>query len=471
MAEPFNRFRSRVTPRKLKSGNQKLGGYFPMTTQGGVPTGIWSPTEISPQFFNYQAPYQNLESISDQKGHKGPPFYEGGPLKHLRATYTDPYDGVHGRGTYLRSDGLMKYVGGFAPPVSTWFGGPNFDNKADFLIPNSPYFFDLSAYGHRAWNKCKPKIEYADAYVFLKELRDVKRMVQSTGKLMQDSYDRTLRSALAQNLPTSGAGLVSRHFQRRLRSSVRNRMMSPRYVADQFLNEQFGWLPFLSDIRKFNSAIEHFIEINARITERNGRWKRRKVTVVEDEVVTRVNKGNGQILDPILGTHWSHYFSTEPSWEVVEITNLEIYAVGSWRFYLREFDMGEDFSKSEWARMMRQLDIFGARISPINIYKAIPWTWANDWLNSSSVWLEYLSDSIMNDLACKYFYLMGHQIVTRKLIVTLPFYSGTKVLTFSREIETKQRLEAASPFDFDLQWNMLTPRQLAIAAALYITRR
>jgi hypothetical protein len=179
----------------------------------------------------------------------------------------------------------------------------------------------------------------------------------------------------------------------------------------------------------------------------------------------------GQILDPILGTHWSHYFGVQPTWELTERTEYVVNSVGSYRYYIPEFDMSSPDYSSEWNRMMRQLTIFGARISPINVYKAIPWTWANDWINDSSTYLEYMSDTIMNNLACKYFYLMGHWKITRTLKQVLPFYSGAKVLTFTRVIETKQRLEAGSPFDFSLQWSGLSPRQLAIAAALFITRR
>lgn len=186
-----------------------------------------------------------------------------------------------------------------------------------------------------------------------------------------------------------------------------------------------------------------------------------------DVTEEKIGTGTGNLLSPVLD---AGYFSVTPTWEVLERIDFKVSAVGSYRYYLREFDEANPEYNSEMFRMMRQLDIFGARISPINVYKGIPWTWANDWLNDSSTYLEYASDVVMNDLACKYFYIMGHH--TREIVFrqVLPFNDRTVTLEFVRKFESKQRLDAASPFDFSLSWESLTPRQLAIALALGITR-
>lgn len=188
----------------------------------------------------------------------------------------------------------------------------------------------------------------------------------------------------------------------------------------------------------------------------------------EENSEVKNGSGTGMLLSPGLS---NDYFSVTPTWEVLERITYKVTSVGSYRYYLPEFDLAAPDYSSEWNRMMRQLDIFGARISPINVYKGTPWTWANDWLNSSSTYLEYVSDAVMNNLACKYFYLMGHH--TREFVFRqhLPLLSGPKTLEFTRKIESKTRLEGSSPFDFDLTWNNLNPRQIAIAIALGLTRK
>lgn len=470
MAEFYTRSRRRITPAK-KLGIQKIGGFFPAVTTGNPPKFVrWSSTEINPKTYNYQAPYVRAELTLDAK-HKGPPFYDGGDFKNLQVTYTEPYDGVFAKGTYVRSDGMEKYVGGFGPPPDSVFGGTDVSNPKAFLN-GITFFNDVSAYGVKAWQRCKPKIEFADAYVFLKELKDVSRATKTSAKLMADSYSKIVRSLIPKAMRSQNPGIATRHINAAIRRAERSRMMSPRYVGDQFLNEQFGWLPFLADIRKFNNAYTNFIEINARLSERCNKWRRRKVTVETGDTTTKISSGTGNLLSPgLLGTSWSQYFSVEPTWTVEERTEYVISAVGSWRWYLREFDMERGDYSSEWSRMMRQLDIFGARITPINVYRATPWTWLADWFTDASAYGEYVSDALMQDLAAKYFYVMGHWKITRRFIQNLPLISAPTTLTFERVIETKQRLGAGSPFDFSLSWSSLNPRQLAILSALYVTRK
>lgn len=463
MPYPYPRVRKRVT-KALKPGSQKVGGFFSAVTDNGHFL-RWSTVEINKQYYQYAAPYVKAELINDSV-HQGPPYYSGDSFRSLKVDYTDPYNGVFGSGTYIRPDGLEKYVGGFSPPQGVDFQNPEIIedpntilSSATTLIPN------LNGYGAQAWNKCKPKIEYADAYVFCKELIDVVHMSKSTAKIMRDSYDKALVAALASNV-RPGTGLAYGAVSRALNRARKAKMMSPRYVGDQFLNHQFGWLPFLSDLRKFHSAYTNFIEINARITRRNGQWQRRKVTVFDNNTETKIASGTGSRLFPPL----NNYSSGGHSWEVLKRSSLKLSAVGSWRVYLPEFDESSVDYSSEWNRMKRQLDIFGARISPINVYKGTPWTWANDWLNTSSSYLEYASDAVMNNLACKYFFLMGHQKDEYVFRQVLRFPDRTFTLEFVRRIESKQRLKASSPFDFSLSWNLLSPRQIAIAVALGLTR-
>lgn len=446
MGENLTRFRRRLTPAK-KPGSKKLGYFNSMITSGGQPTGNWHPAEVFPQFFNYQAPFIDAEFTADQDGHQGPPFYVGGPFQHLKVEYSVPFEGVHGKGTYVRNDNLQRYVGGFAPPVDSWFGGLGVSSPAQFLIPNSPFMPDPSSYGASAFNKCKPKIEKASAFVALREAKDIPRMLRTTSKFFHQTW-------------------------KALGGSVDSRTMTPKNIGDHFLNHQFGWVPFVSDLRKFNDTFQNSARYLSQLTDRNGKWTRSKVTVLSTDNTTKLNSGLGQILDPIIGTHWSHYFISEPSWELTEQVIDHISAVGSFSFYRPEFDSKLTEYNSAWSRIMRQLDIYGLRISPSNIWRSTPWTWAADWVTDAGAYIDFYNDMLVDSVVCKYFYLMQHRIVIRRLIQVLPFRSGNTVsLSFSRKIETKRRMEGSSPFDFSLSWKDLTPRQLAIAAALFLTRK
>lgn len=119
---------------------------------------------------------------------------------------------------------------------------------------------------------------------------------------------------------------------------------------------------------------------------------------------------------------------------------------------------------------MRYMTLYGLRVNPSNIYKAIPWSWALDWISNAGDYVDQLTDIWSDSIAAEYFYVMHHLRVTRTLTITLPFVSGGVTFVFHRYYDCKQRLEASGPYGFSLSWDNLSPRQLAIAGALGISR-
>lgn len=478
MNTDYERVRTKVVPLR-KKGSFKLGYFNSAITSGGQPTGKWSPVEVNPRFFNYQAPYDTADYCADSL-HFGPPYRDGSPFRLLKLQYTTPYFGVFGKGVYVRSDGLQRYVGGFAPPGNSFFGGTDISNVNTLFAVNSPLFSDLSSFGSEAWSKTRPKLEKAGLGVAIAEIRDLPRMLKTSAKEFHDAW-KVLDWATRQK---NVAYKVLKPFE-----------MSPKRAADSFLNQQFGWVPFLSDLRKLNDVFQNSRRYIDQISDQNGKWVKRHATLVgeyhpgssvgagrlgQSEQVqsdgsyftpetteTRINSGVGQILDPIID---ASYFSTNPTWEVIERVETLVTSVGSFQFYRPEFDKTLAEFNSAWNTVMRHMTIHGVRVSPSNIYKAIPWTWAIDWISDVGAHVAYLDDILVDSVAARYFFVMQHKTITRSVIVTLPFWSGVVALQFDRVIETKQREQGSSPYDFSLSWDSLTPRQLAIAAALGITR-
>jgi hypothetical protein len=163
----------------------------------------------------------------------------------------------------------------------------------------------------------------------------------------------------------------------------------------------------------------------------------------------------------------------KPSWEIWEETTTSARAVGQFRYYLPEFDKSTDHFMDKLNQVRRMIDIFGLRISPSNIYKAIPWTWLIDWVTSVGASLQALQDETLDHMAAKYMFLSHHKTTKTVFRQLLPFNSqsgGPQTLEFTQLVDVKQRKEASSPFGFDLDWSQLSPRQLAILAALGLSR-
>lgn len=435
------RTRRRTTPLP-KGGVVKLG-YFnsALTDSNGVPIG-WSPVPWGQTQHTYLSPFHTIETCVDDL-HEGPPYHSGGPLRILKAYLSRPYGGVHGRGTYLRSDKLVRYVGGFRAAENDCFGTAPLWNTTTIFNNPSSYYPAMTGWGDKAYNRTKPRIQAAGGFVFAAELRDAPRMLQSTSRLFNSIW-------------------------RDMGGNTAGRVMSPKAVADDFLNYQFGWKPFLKDLTSFDYVIQNYHKLSASRKDRNDKWMRKRVplktSIVEDR---KVDSGLGYKLDPFLPLD---YFATPPSWTLREEISNHVYGVGSFKYYLPEFDASKLDFDSNWNRAMRVLDITGFRISPANVYKSIPWTWAADWISNVGDHIEHYNDILVDSVACKYCYVMQSQVKTRKFTCVLPFHSGTISLSFSQVIETKQRDEASSPYGFSLSWADLSPTQIAIAGALGISK-
>lgn len=165
------------------------------------------------------------------------------------------------------------------------------------------------------------------------------------------------------------------------------------------------------------------------------------------------------------------WFLQPASWQLFDITKNFVTGVGKFRFYRPEFDRDIADYTSVIKTLQRRMTIYGLRINPSNIYKATPWTWAIDWVSKVGDHVDHLNDILVDSVACEYAYVMRHQVKIRRFIQTLPFASGTVRLQFDRIVDTKQREGALSPYGFGLTLANLTPRQIAIAGALGITRR
>jgi hypothetical protein len=437
-----------------------LGKKYPYNTN----TKSWSPTPNQTWTYNFQFPFIEGQITGDEL-HK-PPFLEGGPFKSLRCERIFPYE-IQGLGTYLRQSDSNpalweKYVGGFAPPAQSTIGGVDMSNMATLLNLNSSLFPDITAYGDRAWKSTKPKLERASAFVFVAELRDLPHMLKQTAKRFSDIWN------------AMGGQTI-------------NGMMHPKRLADDFLNEQFGWVPFLADLRAFYAAYHGSANYLKHFTATNGKPTRRRVTLVgapyEDvDPVTRrpiirwepeyaesqVASGLGSIIEPVLN---ANFFSVQPSWTVTEVIKSKVTATGKFTFYRPEFDTGLSEYNSAWFAIQRHLTMYGLRISPSNVYRATPWTWLIDWFINVGKYFDLLTDILVDSIACQYLYLHESKETIRVFRQIYPFtYPGPTDLTWTKTVHSKERAGASSPYGFSLTWDNLTPRQLAILGALGLSR-
>lgn len=462
MSNNFTRVRERTKPPPGGSGSVNGWSYSIEKTPN---SNKWVVYDTRTQLITGW-PFLSKERTWDQT-HVGPPWTSGGPFKNIKLSHVSPY-GAQAGGGYVTNNagyvvtpfgnGRIRYQGGFLPPgdwpAVDWVAG----SPQQLLLENSNIFPDMGHLDTRAWDNTKPRLEQGGLYVAIKELKDIPRMFQTTAKAFREAWE------LSHSL-----------FAPRNAKTARQIFMAPKKAAEHFLNHNFGWVPFVKDLADFLSNLRDFREKIAILSQNNGQWIRKR-SILENRISDDPIPGwSGTGIHNVFPLNTSPANDTwvgTPRWEYRLRTQTYSTAVGSFRYYVPYFDV----YSPEWGGLgsvRRQLMLHGLRVSPSNIYKAVPWSWLVDWLTPVGHDLQVLQDSEFDSVVAKYLYTTTHSAQSIDFEQYVPFNQasgGPRTLSWSRSVSTKQRKAIDSPYGFGLTWDELSPKQLAILAALGITR-
>lgn len=471
MRDLGTRFRSKVKPGV--SGMMYLGQLWYKYWGGSAP-GTWrSVTDLFQEAFNgigdqgsywpSDHAYTRADYCWDDT-HKGPPWTSGGPFSKVSVVL--PEKQVAGFGTHERKG--VGYNSGwpFGWVEAQWRGGFKLRNSEQFDVLK-PYYGNISyllntsglatdalSWGPSAWAATAPKMEAASAFVALRESKDLPRMLQTSARGFNDAWRQ-----------------IGGHWtSARARAADLRPDMWPKKAADHFLNHEFGWLPFLSDLGKFKSAFDNTAAYMSRMRNGNGKWKVYRRTLVDETDWTTVHEGTEWIVDPENNFMTSHLCGgVEPKCRILEKRQTLITSSGSFKWYKPEHDVTSEAYKGPLAELGRQMTMYGARISPSNVWRSTPWTWLIDWGLNVGQNIDRVTEYLQDGVECKYLYVMAHDIRTLRFEQILPMPDGPLTLTYDRTVEIKQRQAIGNPFGLGPQGNF-GPLRLAILAALGVSR-
>lgn len=450
MSNIFTRVKKREVPWPLLNGQivagkffRDLGGIWVQTTDNlGVPASLR---------FTPDNAYSSSQVTRDQGDHQGPPWTSGGPFETIKIVYDQSMVlgiGDYNTGSVLISDFTgnhrWRYVGGFYNPQFTGDLTPY--SSVDLPFDVNPLVPSVSAFGPQVYPRLRPNLEKAGVMVALAEARDVPRMLKETSKGFHDIWN-----ALGGRLTKLAD--------------------APKKLADQFLNIQFGWMPFLKDMRQINNVYQNSAEYVLRVKKENNQWVKRKWTFNDYKSRTIMDSGVGLRCEPLGFTMESMFEPGTLKWEQSLETINRVIAVGRFKYYRPEFDDSIPSNNSAWNTIQQQMLLYGARINPSNVYKATPWTWLIDWFTNVGDQVLMAQDWALDSMVSKYMYLMQEATSGLHMYQTMQSKNGPPAtLEWRRMVASKQRWEADSPYGFSLRWELLSPRQIAILASLGISR-
>jgi hypothetical protein len=384
--------------------------------------------------------------------------------------------GVQGSGDYLlgftAASGAEKteirYTGGwhrpYIPPVVNAAGLEGIlagTNPSTFNSEANPN--DLSERGDRAWNVLRPKPERVNLGQAIGEAGDIPKLFRGVAKRFANATKRGRSASEAKSYS---------QLWRRLNGNPKGWKQVPKRVSDNFLEIQFGWVPFVSDIAGAYATATAYSAAVAKAKARNDKWQKR--IHHEDEILeeTTIYTDNG--LNVVSGLTGQGIVSGTARYTVTRRRVDRIWYEGVFKYYYKELDGTASITDPihpAFKAVGEAAQLFGARVNPTTIYNVMPWTWAVDWFSNTGDALQRYEDLITNQVASKYMYLMRHIHYEYEFRQEFTMKDGQALdLKWYISIDTKRRAPASSAFGFSLSEDAWSPGQWAIAGALGLSR-
>jgi hypothetical protein len=241
-------------------------------------------------------------------------------------------------------------------------------------------------------------------------------------------------------------------------------------LGHEYLNYQFGWKPFISDLRSIANSILNAEKMLRNFEKNSGKLVRRRYdfppTVKYDEKTVRTGT------NPYISTSADPLYVTPPVTGRLVVntkTTKKQWFSGAFTYYIPP----DDSLRNGIARyVIEARKLLGLSLTPDVVWSLVPWSWAVDWFSDVRELLLNWTNWAIDNQVLAYGYLMEHSIVESIYSYHGPTGFQTSdvlpvPLTFVSEAKVRVK---ATPCGFGLDWSEFSPTQLAIAAALGLTK-
>lgn len=249
---------------------------------------------------------------------------------------------------------------------------------------------------------------------------------------------------------------------------IKSRLRDYRELGSEYLNVEFGWKPFINDLKNMARAVKESDKILRQFHHNSGQLVHRGYSFPSYSETT-VTSTPGSV--PWPGSSYGKvFFGGSNPWGLltVETTkSVDTWFEGCYRYYIPQGDSLIERSQ-RWTSEANKL--LGLRLTPEVLWDLTPWTWLGDWVSNFGDVIHNISALGQDNLVMKYGYVMQHTKYERRAFLKLanPRLDGVGTYDLTYTNERKIRL-SASPYGFGLTWNGFSPRQWAILGAIGIS--
>ena len=261
--------------------------------------------------------------------------------------------------------------------------------------------------------------------------------------------------------------------------SWERRTRAAKAAGGEYLNYQFGWAPLASEVHSVVNAARHHRDIMQNYAHNEGRDVHRRFDfpIEKQEISNPVGSEYvGQNLQNLSG--YAAVSGATPA----ECT--AVFRKETKRWFEGCFTYGGPSGTDSFRRHLgfgREADaVFGLSLTPDVLWELTPWSWAVDWFSNAGDVINNVTNFGAAGLVMRYGFMMTEVIEEYRVELTgCRLRAKTKPNTyisvpigpsaFGNRLISRSR-SSANPFGFGVGWEGLSPTQLAITAALGITR-
>lgn len=273
-------------------------------------------------------------------------------------------------------------------------------------------------------------------------------------------------------------------------------------LGGEYLNVEFGWKPFLKDLRSAYAFQQRFKKRYEFLVRNNGvpiRRRTKKVVTINDPVVLCEGSltkpwghlgnedigGNlllsGYVVGGPMGSLYDYsgaLYQGQCDYQYRTILTTTVWNCGTFEYYVP--DIGSD----HWTDKAKSI-MSGLEVTPGVLYDVIPWSWLVNWFSNVGQIVHNLTDAKLANEALTNCYSMYTEKLVHEVEISthwegiasgivdtpsrLVIPAGSDSLVYSRAEINKLRHQA-SPFGFGVPREAFSASQWAILAALGIAQ-
>lgn len=250
--------------------------------------------------------------------------------------------------------------------------------------------------------------------------------------------------------------------------SWRRRTAVARAAADEYLSAVFGWLPLVDDIQNTARSVRDGNTVISNYHGASGSNVGREFSFpTESSVTITTVSPNARATYHPLANVPAFNNGSGPLTRTRESTTRRWFS-GAFTYKAAGDDsvVSNMLSKTSDANKL-----LGISLTPDLVWELTPWSWAIDWFSNAQDVIHNISSFELAGLIMRYGYIMEETSTIDTYTLPSTFLKGTTgTVPPATVVTTTKRRREANPFGFGLSWDGLSPTQLAITAALGITR-